>query len=166
MDSGAAFVIEEVPYDDPMADLLRQAQRVEILSAYGFEPGTPPSALDIAYFAIVLYKSKDNEAGIPIGCGGLRLVQDSASDASRVFEIKRMFVHREYRGSRFKIGNQILIDLEAKAMQLGSQKLVLETGKDMLIARRFYENHGYRLIPNFGDYDKVAHSVCYGKTLA
>lgn len=78
-------------------------------------------------------------------------------------EIKRMFVRPEARGSGAADG--ILQALESTAIEHRIGHLKLETGPLQPAALAFYERHGYRPIPAFGDYPEGAHSVFYGKGL-
>ena len=92
---------------------------------------------------------------VPVGCGALR-----AYEADTV-EVKRMFVPLERRGQG--IASQILTDLEAWAAELGFHKCILETGHKQPEAVALYTKSGYRLIPNYGQYQSVENSVCFEK---
>lgn len=58
--------VKPVPWDHPHGVCLRQAQRAEVTTIGGEDPGIPLSSADVAIF-MVAYK-----AGVAIGCGGLR----------------------------------------------------------------------------------------------
>ena len=148
------MIIRAVPWDDPAAVSLRDAQRTEISARYGrddSEPGPAPSADDITVF-VVAYD--DDE---PVGCGGLRAIDGSHG------EVKRMFVLPAYRGTG--ASTAILRALEDEARSLGWTRLVLETGDRQPDAIRFYEREGYTRIPNYGHYAHSAISLCYGREL-
>ena len=149
-----AFLIDVEHFDSPDAQRLRAAQRIEIDSTYGAdtEPGPKPTADSIAVFFVAR-----DEAGTPVGCGGLRLVDDG------IAEVKRMYVRTESRGSG--VAALILRRLEEAALDLGSPALVLETGTEQKGAIRFYEREGFRRIANFGPYVGAARSVCFSKIL-
>jgi GNAT superfamily N-acetyltransferase len=150
------FEIRAVGWDHPGGAALREAQRVEIREIYypeldDSEPGTKPSAADIAVF----YVAFDGERAI--GTGGLRTI-----DATHG-EVKRMFVDPAYRGSG--VAAQILRTLEEDARTRGWARLVLETGDTMIPAQRFYAREGYTPIPLFGHYIGSDLSLCFGKSL-
>ena len=142
-----------VPWDDPDAAALREAQRVEVEGRYGgdTEPGPKPTADDIAVFLVA---RRDGEA---VGCGGLRAI-DAAHG-----EVKRMYVAPEARGAG--VSTAILAALEAEARRLGWSRLVLETGTAQPDAMRFYTREGFTPIPNDGHYADSADSRCYAKDL-
>jgi GNAT superfamily N-acetyltransferase len=145
-----------VSWDDPGAALLRAAQRVEIAQRYGrpdSEPGTPPSAADIAFFVVACDRD-----GSPLGCGGLRQLDANAG------EVKRMYVVPERRGTG--VASAVLDALEAHARSLGWTHLRLETGSAQPDAVRFYTRHGYASIPRFGPYTEEPTSLCFERELS
>jgi GNAT superfamily N-acetyltransferase len=74
-------------------------------------------------------------------------------------ELKRMFVRPGARGSGASVA--LLRAIEQAAIDLGIERLVLETGTEQPDAIRFYEREGYRRIPAFGYYVGSAISICY-----
>jgi GNAT superfamily N-acetyltransferase len=144
--------IEVEHFDSPDAQRLRAAQRLEIDRAHGgdTEPGEKPTAESIAVFFVAR-----DESGTPLGCGGLRIVDDG------IAEIKRMYVRPESRGSG--VAAELLRRLEEAALDLGSPALVLETGTEQQRAVGFYQREGFRRIANFGPYVGAPLSVCYSK---
>ena len=147
--------IRPVDWDDPASVSLRDAQQAEIALRYGTpdsEPGVKPSAADITVFFVAF-----DDAGEPLGCGGLRRL-----DATEA-EIKRMFVAPAHRGTG--VSTAVLARLEEFGRELGLLRLVLETGTMQPDAVRFYEREGYTLIPNFGSYASNEQSLCYEKPL-
>jgi putative acetyltransferase len=151
-------IVRSVDWHSVDSVLLRDAQRREITARYGTpdsEPGPAPTGDDIALF-VVAY---EDDATTPIGCGGLRPIDD------RHGEVKRMFVVPERRGSG--AATAVLRELERLARhQLGWERLVLETGDRQPDAIRFYEREGYSRIPRFGYYAASDHSLCYERILA
>jgi putative acetyltransferase len=134
---------------------LRAAQRAELDARYGcddHEPGTAPSAQDIAVFVVAC-----DEAGHAHGCGALRLLEPAAA------EIKRMYVEPDARGSG--VATAILRALEDHARALGVTILKLETGWGQPDALAFYEREGYLRIENFGPYVGADISRCYARRL-
>ncbi|WIB43593.1 GNAT family N-acetyltransferase [Curtobacterium sp. MCLR17_058] len=146
--------IEVEHFDSPDAQRLRAAQRLEIDRAHGgdTEPGEKPTAESIAVFFVAR-----DESGTPLGCGGLRIVDDG------IAEIKRMYVRPESRGSGAAAA--LLRRLEEAALDLGSPALVLETGTEQQRAVGFYQREGFRRIANFGPYVGAPQSVCFSKVL-
>jgi GNAT superfamily N-acetyltransferase len=142
-----------VPWADPDAVRLREAQRVEIEGRYGgdTEPGPKPSADDIALFVVA------RRDGDPVGCGGLRAI-----DATQG-EVKRMYVAPAARGTG--VSTAILLALERAARDLGWTRLLLETGTAQPDAMRFYQREGYTPIPNYGHFAGSPVSRCYAKDL-
>lgn len=94
---------------------------------------------------------------IPVGCGAFKPYSD------RAVEIKRMFVHPDFRGRG--IAQQLLSDLEKWAAEIGYQSCVLETGQKQPDAIQLYLKKGYKKIPNYGQYKGVENSICMKKEL-
>ncbi len=98
----------------------------------------------------------DND--IPVGCGAIKeLNKDS-------MEVKRMYVPLNRRG--LGIATKILKELETWAHELKYSKCLLETGKKQPEAIELYKKNGYRIIPNYGQYENVENSICFEKILA
>jgi putative acetyltransferase len=97
------------------------------------------------------------EDGKPIGCGAFKEYEPQA------VEIKRMFVHPDFRGKR--IGTSILRELEKWAAELNYSEAVLETGKTNPEAQSLYLKEGYTVIPNYGQYAGAENSVCMSKAI-
>lgn len=149
------ITVDEESWDTPVGAQLRAAQRAELDARYGnsnHEPGSPPSAEDIAVFVV----ARDDQS-VGIGCGGLRLLDDNEA------EIKRMYVIPAERGRGASIA--ILRRLEMSARGLGITVLKLETGSGQPDAVRFYEREGYSKIDPFGPYADEPTSLCYARIL-
>jgi GNAT superfamily N-acetyltransferase len=82
---------------------------------------------------------------------------------SAVAEIKRMYVDPTLRGRR--VGRQIVLALEAHAIQLGAKRVVLETGPRQPDAIAMYAHAGFHEIPLYGEYIGSQFSVCMAKDL-
>jgi len=93
----------------------------------------------------------------PVGCGAFKNYDP------QTVEIKRMFVHPDFRGQGIASG--ILKELEAWASELNYAACILETGKNQPEAIALYQKVGYTIIPNYGQYAAVENSVCMRKTL-
>ena len=94
---------------------------------------------------------------IPVGCGAIKKYSDN------VTEVKRMFVLNEFRGKG--IATAVLNELEAWAQELGFSDLILETGNTFYEAIGLYQKKGYKVIPNYGQYEGVEFSVCMQKNI-
>ena len=95
--------------------------------------------------------------GGAIGCGAIKRLD--GADA----EIKRMYVEPSARGRG--AGAAILAELEAEALALGAERIVLETGLRQPEAVALYRRHSFDEIPNFGPYVDSPLSLCMAKTL-
>jgi putative acetyltransferase len=149
------FVLTLEPWASPDADRLRRAQRAELDARYGnddHEPGTAPSAADVPVFLVA---RRDGRA---VACGGLRPLDATTA------ELKRMYVEPASRGSG--VATLLLWALEARARELGVERMLLETGTLQPEALRFYLREGYERIENFGPYVGEATSICCGRDLA
>lgn len=93
---------------------------------------------------------------IAVGCGAFKEFD------SDTVEIKRMFVHPDYRGKG--IASSILKELEVWARECNYKKCVLETGKNNPDAISLYRKSGYEVIPNYDQYENIETSVCLKKT--
>ena len=92
-----------------------------------------------------------------VGCGAIKFYEPG------VMEIKRMYVPENHR--RKGIAGRVLAELEKWALELGFSKCILETGRMQPEAIHLYQKHGYQEIPNYGQYEGVENSICFGKTL-
>jgi putative acetyltransferase len=108
--------------------------------------------IDKLKYAVVAY-----EDGKPIACGAIKQFKPDA------MEVKRMYTIREYRGKG--VASNILQELEQWASDLGYEKCVLETGKRQDDAVHLYKKRGYRIIPNYGQYEGMDNSVCFEKEI-
>lgn len=97
------------------------------------------------------------EGDIPVGCGAIKEYEKN------VMEVKRMFVSPDKRGNG--IASMILKELERWAGELQFNRCILETGRKQPEAIALYKKNHYSIIPNYGQYDGVASSVCFEKYL-
>jgi putative acetyltransferase len=149
------MIVRQVDWDDDGAVALRAAQRVEIAERYGTddsEPGPAPTAADITAFYVAYA-----DDGTPVGCGGLRRIDDTHG------EIKRMFVAPSARGSG--VSTAVLNELERFGLASGWSRLVLETGTAQPDAIRFYTREGFTPIDRYGYYADSDDSLCFEKAL-
>ncbi|REG99755.1 GNAT family N-acetyltransferase [Flavobacterium aquicola] len=94
---------------------------------------------------------------IAIGCGAFK-----EFDTDTV-EIKRMFVHPDFRGKG--TASAVLKELELWAGENNYSSCVLETGINNPKAIALYRRSGYEIIPNYGQYENVETSACLKKQL-
>lgn len=92
-----------------------------------------------------------------VACGAIKEFEPG------VMEVKRMYTHPDQRGRG--IASQVLAELERWAAELGYNKCILETGRQMTDAVRLYQKNGYIIIPNYGQYAEVENSICFEKWL-
>jgi GNAT superfamily N-acetyltransferase len=156
--SAPVRAVEPADWDDAEVQALVTAQQAELRARYAgdTEPGTPPSAADVA----VLLVARDAD-GTAIGCGALRQLEPA------VAEVKRMYVAPGARGRG--ISRAVLAALEAAALDRGWTTLRLETGPRQPEAIGLYESAGYRPIGPFGGYVDEPDAGCslyYERTLA
>ncbi len=108
--------------------------------------------IDLIKHAIVAYNSE-----IPVGCGAIK------EYSKNTMEVKWMYVPLNRRGQG--IASIILGELEQWAVELNYPRCLLETGKKQPEAIQLYRKNGYRIIPNFGQYENVENSVGFEKIL-
>ena len=95
--------------------------------------------------------------GAAVGCAGLKAYSDSD------VEIKRVWVDPEFRGNH--ISTAMMDALEAKAVELGFRRAILQTRPQMEEAVHLYTKRGYVLIDNYPPYDKLDGAICFAKEL-
>jgi DNA-binding MarR family transcriptional regulator len=81
--------------------------------------------------------------GVVVGCGGLQ------SLSSDVGEIKRMWVHRDWRG--LGLAGRLLRRLEQEAVELGHRVVRLDSNSSLADAIAMYRAAGYVEIPRYND---------------
>jgi GNAT superfamily N-acetyltransferase len=133
--------VARVAWGDADVQRLAAAQQAELRARYdgGQEPGTPPSAADVA----VVLVARD-PAGEAVACGALRPLGDG------VAEVERGYVVPAWRGRG--VSKVVLAGLEAAARDRDWKTLRLETGPRQPEAVALYEGAGYRPIGAFGAY--------------
>jgi len=93
----------------------------------------------------------------PVACGSFKHC------AEGVAEVKRVFVKPSHRGSG--LSKKLMAKIEAKAGEMGYERLILETGRAHLAAVALYRGIGYDEIPNYGQYRDMPRSICFEKRL-
>ena len=97
----------------------------------------------------------ENDAAV--GCGAFR---EKEKDT---VEIKRMFVHPDYR--KKGIATKVLAELELWAAEINYTYTILETGKNQPEAISLYQKLHYTIIPNYPPYENMDNSVCMKKSI-
>ncbi|PKB18105.1 GNAT family N-acetyltransferase [Flavobacterium sp. 5] len=92
---------------------------------------------------------------VAIGCGAFKEYD------SKTVEIKRMFIDPDYRGKG--IASTVLGALETWAKEFNYNSFILETGKNNPVAIALYKKSGYKIIPNYDQYENIETSVCLKK---
>lgn len=113
---------------------------------------TKYNQLDEIQEAIVVYK--DNKV---IGGGAIRKYDDEN------IELKRIFVHTNYQGQG--VGSKLVSLLIEWAIELGYQRMILETGELLVESCAVYKKLGFEIIPNYGPYINMPESLCMAKSL-
>lgn len=102
---------------------------------------------DNIHDVIVAYRE-----GEPIGCGAFKMYDEDHA------ELKRIYVESSHRN--MGLGAELVRRLEAKAKIKGYRWCILETGKPLEAASHMYKKAGYKIIPNYGQYENMADSIC------
>lgn len=97
------------------------------------------------------------EKELPIGCASFKHYEE------KIAEVKRVYVKKDFRGRG--ISKLLMEQIEKKALELGYQYLILETGKTFLPAVSLYQGLGYEVIDNYGQYKGMPFSICMKKKL-
>jgi DNA-binding MarR family transcriptional regulator/predicted N-acetyltransferase YhbS len=109
----------------------------------GFDPGDAAYADAAAMSApagVFVVATSDGE---PVACGG---VQDLGGGTG---EIKRMWVHPDWRGAG--LGSRMLRHLEERARALGHRRVVLDTNGTLTEAIAMYQRAGYEAVAPYND---------------
>jgi GNAT superfamily N-acetyltransferase len=93
----------------------------------------------------------------PIGCAAFKHYEEG------IAEMKRVFLHNEYRGNGY--AKELIRRLEELAKSKGYRTLILETGKPLEAALGLYAKLGYQIIENYGQYKDMPLSVCMKKDI-
>jgi DNA-binding MarR family transcriptional regulator/predicted N-acetyltransferase YhbS len=97
--------------------------------------------------------------GEPVACGGLQtldaLAEDPFANEQRIGELKRMWVHDDWRGAG--LGSRLLRHLEDQARALGHGAVRLDTNAALAEAISMYQRAGYRPIARYSDNPWATH---------
>jgi GNAT superfamily N-acetyltransferase len=127
----------------------------DLARRYGGPDPDEPSPGDLAPpHGIFLVAWLDNDA---VGCGGLRRFADG------IGEIKRMYTQATAR--RVGVGRNVLAAVEQHALEIGYERLLLETGTKQPEAIELYRSCGYEPMDAYGQYHDYPDSRCFTKPL-
>ena len=147
-DLGVRLVLERA--DSDASRELQNSFFADIAARYpGWDPGEGPSADPSEFRApdgawVVSYLDAR-----PLGCGGVKAVDDETA------EIRRVFLQKEARGRG--IGRQLLQELEEHARRLGYRRVRLNTGDRQPEALGLFRSAGYVEIADFNGYAFAHH---------
>lgn len=150
-------ISQESPWSDGVSTL------IELLDEYLFAryPAEARHILDLDQLAqpnIVLLIARVD--GTAVGCGAVRIFADVDPPYA---EIKRMFVHPDYRGRG--MAKAIIDALESAARERRMSLMRLETGIHQPEANGLYARQGYQLCGPYGEYVDNGISVFFEKIL-
>lgn len=106
---------------------------------------------------LVIEDTRDGEL-VDVGCGGIRRLSDDAS----TLEVKHLWVRPLARGTG--LGRRLLLELEARAADMGATRLVLDTNASQGAASGLYRSSGYEEIAPYNSNPNATH--WFGKTLS
>lgn len=90
--------------------------------------------------------------GAPVACGGVQTIGEGADAYA---EIKRMWVHDDWRGAG--LGSRLLRHLEGLARDLGHRVCRLDTNDNLVEAIAMYRRAGYAEIARYNDNPYARH---------
>ena len=131
----------------------------EIGRRFGFVPSgeTEKDALLLAPPAGVFVVALSD--GEPVACGGLQAIAPLGDgplvDGHSIGELKRMWVHDDWRGAG--LGSRLLRHLEDQARDLGHDTARLDTNAALTEAIGMYQRAGYRAIDRYNDNPWATH---------
>ena len=153
-----------MPYDHPDAVALTELAQAFYVVLYGGPDAAPHTTDDFAPPNGGFFVGYLDER--PIAMGGWRMVGHEVTGvrAQRPAEIKRMYVHEDFR--RRGYARVILEALEADARANGVDWILLETGAPQTAAVGLYSATGYAPVSGFGFYADEPNARSFGKPLA
>lgn len=145
----ATVTFEPVNPSSPVARDVVGRYFAEIGRRFGFDPADEPdkdAKLLVPPTGVFVVAVSDGE---PVACGGLQTI------ARGVGELKRMWVHDDWRGAG--LGTRLLRHLEDQSRALGHTVVRLDTNKALTEAIAMYERAGYQQIDRYNDNPWATH---------
>jgi GNAT superfamily N-acetyltransferase len=139
---GDGPTIRPEPADSDTSLALQDEFFADIAGRYpGWHPGIAPTAEphEVAPPAgawLVVYSGEE-----PIGCGGLKRLDD------RIAEVKRVFLRPRARGRG--AGRALMEALEEEARRLGYERVRLDTGDKQPEALSLFRDLGFHDVPDY-----------------
>jgi GNAT superfamily N-acetyltransferase len=148
--STSAITIEPIDPRSAEAESMYDEYHAEIVATFGYDDtrGGASSADDFIEPDGCLLAVRD-ESGTAVGCGGVRLLDHETA------EIKRMFLRPSMRGRG--AGWKLMQSLEAKAVELGATRGVLDTNETLTSALALYRAAGWQEVPAYNDNLEATH---------
>lgn len=143
-------VIEPVRGGSNEAAILLDEYLAEIVATFGYDDthGSPTSEADFEPPTGCLLVVRDDD-GTAVGVGGVRLLDPTTA------EIKRMYLRSSMRGRG--AGWALLNALEAKAIELGATRGVLDTNATLTSALVLYRAASWVEVPKYNDNAEATH---------
>jgi ribosomal protein S18 acetylase RimI-like enzyme len=134
-----------VQLGDPETAPLLAALHQEYVDRYGplekeFLPADEFAAPDGAFIVLM-------DGDVTIAGGGIRRYNET------ICEVKRVWTHPDYRRQGHAI--RVLAELEQAAVELGYERVRLETGPAQPEAQALYRRLGYEMIETYGIYPEA-----------
>lgn len=153
--------LRDVAVTHPDATALVAEVQREYVARYGSPDETPVVAEHfVAPEGLFVVGYLD---GDPVATGAWRRTTVPLAGATRVAEVKRMYVAP--RARRRGLARAVLVHLERTAADAGFDGLLLETGTKQPEAIALYASSGYVAVPGYGHYQGSPLSRCFGKLL-
>lgn len=145
-----AVVIEPIGPDSDEVTILLGEYMAEIVASFGYDDaqGSSTSDSDFKPPTGCLLVVRDDD-GTAVGIGGVRLLDPATA------EIKRMYLRSSIRGRG--AGWALLNALEAKAIELGATRGVLDTNATLTSALALYRAAGWVEVPKYNDNEEATH---------
>jgi GNAT superfamily N-acetyltransferase len=147
--------VQRTPWAHPDAMALRAAMTAELRRRYADRPDDPihrPPDEVLVEASMVWAGVAYTETGVPVGHAALRRLGPDV-------ELKRMYVTPAHRGRG--VADELLAAVRAAAVELGAERVVLQTGDRQPDAVHRYLRAGYRPVPTFPPYQTLPWSRCF-----
>ena len=146
----AGITIEPVDPQSAEAKALLDAYLAEIVASFGYDDRRGSSTTSDEFLepdgCLLIVR---DETGAGVGVGGVRMLDSDTA------EVKRMFLRSSMRGRG--AGWKLLQALEAKAVDLGASRGVLDTNATLTSALALYRAAGWQEVPAYNDNLEATH---------